>query len=225
MFSVYNLSMFHSMAGSTSARTLQRMCVFPLLFSTFCSGVFAAELITPESHARRYFTADLVICGEAASCTSKILEEKDVAGDSGWTNHHRTSVTASRVRVDSVLKGSFANPTIVVQRQSSQVWRSRFAGIEESGDSMYVVEMVVESGDLYADRMPCSGSWIMFLTEKDGVYSLMWRTFYEKIALDLYEVFQDIGEDVFIQYDLSSWEAVRKDSVWEYRLRKKPPPE
>lgn len=190
-----------------------------------CLGVSAAELITPESHARRYFKANLVIYGEVLSCTSKVLEEKDVAGDSGWTNHHKTSMTASAVRVDSVLKGSLANPTIVVQSQSSQAWRSRFAGIDESGDSMYVAEMAVESGDLYADRMLCSGSWIMFLTEEAGIYSLVWRTFYEKIALDLYEVFEDIGEDIFIRYDLSGWKAVRKDSVWEYRLRRRAPSE
>lgn len=201
------------------------MCVFTLLILAFCSGVFAAKDITPESHAGRYFRADLVIYGEVLSCTSKVLEEKDVAGDSGWINHHRMFVTVSTVRVDSVLKGSLTNPTIVVQRQSSQVGRSRFAGIDESGDSMYVAEMVVESGDLYADRMPCSGSWIMFLTEKDGIYFLMWRTFYEKIALDLYEVFEDTGEDVFIRYDLSGWEGVRKDSVWEYRLRRRAPSE
>ncbi|NIN01641.1 MAG: hypothetical protein GTO24_27150 [candidate division Zixibacteria bacterium] len=209
MGSVGNLSISCCANKSANLDALHKVCAVVFFHLMSCLGVSAAELITPESHARRYFKANLVIYGEVLSCTSKVLEERDVAGDSGWTNHHRTSMTASTVRVDSVLKGSLANPTIVVQSQLSQVWRSRFAGIDESGDSMYVGEMAVESGDLYADRMPCSESWIMFLTEKDGIYSLLWRTFYEKIALDLYEVFEDIGEDVFMQYDLSGCEAVR----------------
>ena len=225
MASVGNLPISCYAKKLANSDALPKVCAVVFFHLMFCLGVSATELITPESHARRYFKADLVIYGDALCCTSKVLEERDVAGDSGWINHHRMFVTASTVRVDSVLKGWFTDSTIVIRRELSQVWRSRFTGIDESGDSMYVAEMAVESGDPYADRMPCSGSWIVFLTEEDGIYSLMWRTFYDKIALDLYEVFEDIAEDVFIRYDLSGWEAVRKDSVWEYRLRKREPSE
>ena len=36
-------------------------------------------------------------------------------------------------------------------------------------------------------------------------------------------IFEDEGEDIFEKYDLSGWQGVKKDSVWELRLRRRTP--
>jgi hypothetical protein len=225
MSSVYRLSILYSSGKLAQVHALQRTCAVAAVLFIFCSGVLAAERITPKSHVGRYFKADLVIFGEALSCTTKVVEEKDVSGDSGWIYHYRTFMTASTVRVDSVLKGSFADSTIVIQKESSQESRSRFARVTESGDSLHLGQIVPEIDDFFGVKIPCSESWIIFATEEDGIYSFMWRTRYERIALDVYKACAEEGEKVYEEYDLSGWEAVEKDSAWEYRLRRKAPDE
>ncbi|UCB53515.1 MAG: hypothetical protein JSV10_05420, partial [Candidatus Zixiibacteriota bacterium] len=90
MCSGYELSISSCAKQLRHACTLGAICGFTALFLTLFIGVFATELITPESHARRYFKADLVIFGEALSCTTKVVEREDVPGDSGWVNHYTT---------------------------------------------------------------------------------------------------------------------------------------
>jgi len=211
-------------SGPTKRRALVGKCGFVTFVLLFCSAVCASEDITPASHAKRYFKADLVIFGEVLGCTTRVVEKKNVPGDSGWVNHHITFMNACTVRVDSALRGSFKDSTIVVQRESSQQSRSRFDRITEGGDSLYLGEMT-HPGDLFAVKIPSSGRWILFLTEKDSAFAFMWHADYSKTNLDLYKKFEEEGEDVFKRYDLRIWEGIEKDSIWELRLRTKPAPE
>ncbi len=229
MCSVYKTLISYYIEKLINARTLQNICVLALFFLTFCSGIFATECITPESHARRYFGADLVIFGEVVSCTTRVVSIEDVPGDSGWTYHRVLSVDEATVRVDSVLKGSFGDSAILVQTESSQESRWRLDKVTETGDSLPIGQLVqmavLPPGPGDASEIPSSGSWILFLTEKDGAFEFMWRADHNKSNLDLYRIFEDEGEDIFEKYDLSGWEGVKKDSVWELRLRRKPFPE
>lgn len=225
MCSDYKLLMSSCAKQVKHARTLGAICGFTALFLAFFAAVFATELITPGSHARRYFKADLVIFGEALSCTTKVVGSKDVPGDSGWVSHHTIFIKACSVRVDSVLKGSLEDSIIVVQEESSQAWMSRFEAIDENDDSLYMVQMAEEPGPGQANEIPSSGRWILFLMEDDSIYTFLWHADYNRMNLDLYGKFAEEGEDIFQKYDLSGWYRVREDSVWEYRLRRKPPPE
>jgi hypothetical protein len=208
-------------SGPTRVRALASIYGFVTFALLFCSAVRATENITPESHARRYFKADLVIFGEVLGCTTRVVEKKNVPGDSGWVNHHTTFMNECGVRVDSVLKGLFRDSTLVVQRKSSQQSRSRFDRITEGGDSLYLGEMT-ELGYAFDVKIPPSGSWILFLTKKDSTYDFMWHADHNKTNLDLYKKFEEEGEDILEKYDLSAWWMIKKDSLWELQLKPKP---
>jgi hypothetical protein len=198
---------------------------YPLVVLTLllCSTALAAECITPYSHAKRYFGADLVVFGEVLSCTTRVVSEEYVPGDSGWVYQHTVSIAEARMRVDSLLRGSGPDSIIVIQKRSTQAWRSRFDKVTETGDSLYFGEMAVLPGPGEASEVPSSGSWILFLTEKDGGFEFMWRADYNKCNLDLYRIFEEEGEKVFDEYDLSAWSGTQKDSIWELRLIRKVP--
>ncbi|UCB53463.1 MAG: hypothetical protein JSV10_05140, partial [Candidatus Zixiibacteriota bacterium] len=131
--------------------------------------------------------------------------------------------------VDSVLKGALAESVIVIQKESSQAWMSRFEAIvDENGESLYVGQSTLEPappGPGEANEIPSSGRWIVFLMEEDSTHTFLWRAKYNRMNLDLYRKFAEEGEDIFEKYDLSTWLRVREDSVWKYRLRIKSPPE
>jgi hypothetical protein len=202
---------------------VHRACTLVVLTLLLCSTAKATECITPESHARRYFDADLLVFGEVLTCTTTVVSEEDVSGDSGWMYHNTTRVTEIRVRIDSLLKGSVHDSIIIVQKKSTQTWNSRFLKTAETGDSLFLGEMSVLPGPGEASEVPSSGSWILFLTEKDGGFKFMWRADYNKCNLDLYKIFEEEGEEVFERYDLSAWSDTQKDSVWELRLIRKVP--
>lgn len=228
MCSDYKLLMSSCAKQVKHARTLGAICGFTALFLALFAAVFATERMTPGSHARRYFKADLVIFGETLSCTTNVVERKDVPGDSGWVNHYTTLASTCTVRVDSVLKGALAESVIVIRKESSQAWMSRFEAIDVNGESLYVGQSTLEPappGPGEADEIPFSGRWILFLMEKDSTYTFLWRAKYNRKNLDFYKKFAEEGEDIFEKYDLSGWYRVREDSVWKYRFRRKPPPE
>jgi hypothetical protein len=196
---------------------------YPLVVLTLllCSTALAAECITPYSHAKRYFGADLVVFGEVLSCTTRVVSEEYVPGDSGWVYQHTSSIAEARMRVDSLLRGSGPDSIIVIQKNSTQAWRSRFDKVTETGDSLYFGEMAVLPGPGEASEVPSSGSWILFLTEKNERFEFMWRADYNKLNLDLYRIFADVGDSVFELYDLSGWIVADKDSVPRLQFKKK----
>jgi hypothetical protein len=202
---------------------VQEACTLGVLTLLLCSTVLATECITPESHARRYFRADLVVFGEVLSCTTRIVSKEDIPGDCGWVYQHTSRIAEARMRVDSLLRGSGPDSIIVIQKKSTQAWRSRFDKVTETGDSLFLGEIAVLPGPGEASEVPSSGSWILFLTEKDGGFEFMWRADYNKCNLDLYKIFEEEGKEVFEKYDLSAWSGTQKDSVWELRLIRKVP--
>ncbi|MGB2804144.1 MAG: hypothetical protein WBD64_04510 [Candidatus Zixiibacteriota bacterium] len=184
-------------SGPAKMRALVAICGFVTFVLLFCSAVHASENITPASHARRYFKADVVIFGEVLGCTTNVVERKDVPGDSGWVNHYTTLASTCTVRVDSALKGALAESVIVIQKESSRAWKSRFEAIDENGDSLYMGQMAEEPGPGEANEIPSSGRWILFLIEKDSTYTFLWRAKYDRMNLDLYRKFAEEGRRYF----------------------------
>lgn len=138
-----------------------------------------------------------MIFGEVLGCTTNVVERKDVPGDSGWVNHYTTLASTCTVRVDSALKGALAESVIVIQKESSRAWKSRFEAIDENGDSLYMGQMAEEPGPGEANEIPSSGRWILFLIEKDSTYTFLWRAKYDRMNLDLYRKFAEEGRRYF----------------------------
>ena len=188
----------------TKARTMGVIHGLVTGFLVSCSLAQATECITPESHARRYHQADVVIFGQVISCTTNVVERKDVPGDSGWVNHYTTHASTCTVRVDSVLKGALAESVMVIQKEWSRAWMSRSEPIDENGESPCVGQIAmaaVSPGPGEANEIPSSGRWILFLMEDDSTYTFLWRADYNRMNLDLYGKLAEEGEDIFEKYD------------------------
>ncbi len=156
-----------------------------------------AECITEESHANRYFKADLIIYGEVLSCTTGVIKDENTPGDSGWINRRITSRTSCFVRVDSVLKGYCPDSIIVIFYENTQNSRNRFWGLDDRGESLYVGEIAAIGADDKINIPSFGNKWIIFLVDKDGAFYFLWYSEYNGGNLSLYRRFEDKGEDYF----------------------------
>jgi len=184
--------------------SLWRICTFVSLFLIFCSGLFASECITNLDEARRYLDADLVIVGDVIGCSTKVVEEKDTPGDSGWVYHWTKFINLHFVRVDSVIKGCFTDSVIIITSYSFRDYALKriFEGITEKGDSMfsYMGEEALPDDGSWSD-IPDSGKFIILLKEKDCIYISTLCDAYSKAAIDFYREVDEKGEDYFKRYE------------------------
>ena len=173
-----------------------KICVFAFLFLISCYKLFAAKLVNPHEDARSYLDADLVIAGRVLSCTTKVIERREIPADSGWIQHYDKFQKIHIIKVDSLVKGSFVDSTIVIQTESSQEWRSRLFKIDEKGDSLFIGEAFVrdEEGDAV---IPESGKFIILLKKKEGIYISTLCRVYNKFNLDFFREVEEKGEDYF----------------------------
>jgi hypothetical protein len=181
--------------NTNSARKIFWLFILLLMLN---STALPSECITEESHANRYFRADLIIFGEVLSCTTSVIRTENTSGDSGVIHRHTTFQTSCFVKVDSMLKGYYSDSIIVVFDENTQDMQTKFEKLDEKGESLFVGEMTVELTDkIY---LPSASKWIIFLVDKDGDCYFLWYTEYNKGTLDLYHKFEEKGEDYFIKH-------------------------
>jgi len=182
-----------------------KKCTFANLFLMLCSCAFATEALDNLKQARRYLDADLVIVGEILACSTKTIEEKDLPGNNGWFHHYTKFVNTHLVRVDSVMKGAFADSIIIIKRESSKGydWKSEFVSITEKGDSLFNMEMRPGVGGEGWDSIPDSGKCIILLVEKDSIYTPTLCSGYNKSSIDFYREVEEKGEEYFKKFGIS----------------------
>jgi hypothetical protein len=180
------------------AFSLKTICGVFLLFCIFYSCAFSSELITEESHANRYFRADLIIFGEILTCTTSAVKTESTPGDSGWTFGSNTFLNSCLVRVDSVLKGHYSDSMIIIFNEDTQHYQSRFDRLDDKGASLYVAEIYPEMMDKIS--IPSNGKWIIFLVDREGACYFLWNAEYNKSNLDLYRKFEEKGESYFKEH-------------------------
>ena len=180
---------------------LWKVPTLSILILMYSSCVFAAEVLTNE--ARRYLDADLVIVGEILACSTQIVEEKDLPGNNGWFHHYTRFVNTHLVRVDSVMKGAFADSTIIIKRESSKGydWKSEFVRITEKGDSLFKMEMRPGVGGEGWTSIPDSGKCIILLVVKDSVYTPTLCRDYDKSTIDFYKEIEEKGAEYFKKFE------------------------
>ncbi|MDP3024197.1 MAG: hypothetical protein Q8O10_01535 [candidate division Zixibacteria bacterium] len=158
--------------------------------------MFGTKPVDPYEDARRYLDAGLVIVGQVLSCTTTVTEEREIPGDSGWVNHQDKLMKTYTIRVDSVLKGSIPDSTIIIQSESFNTWRSRLFNIGEKGDSLFLGQdfLSIDESDAV---VPESGKFILLLKEVDGIYTSILCRAYDKFNLDFLKEVKEKGEDYF----------------------------
>ncbi|MFA5034070.1 MAG: hypothetical protein WC614_13765 [bacterium] len=111
---------------------------YVILGITFYSSGFAVEKVT--DHAQRYLDANLVIVGNVLSCSTKVITKKDSlitsGSDSGWVRHWDVSVDIYKTKVDTVVKGVFADSIIIIESKpyAGNIWKSQSLEIDEKGN-------------------------------------------------------------------------------------------
>lgn len=183
--------------------SLLKKCTFTNLFLMLCSCAFATEVL--DNEASRYFDADLVIVGEILACSTKTIEEKDSPGNNGWFHHYTKFMNTHLVRVDSVMKGAFADSTIIIKSESSKGydWKSELVSITEKGDSLFNREMSLRFGGESWANIPDSGKYIILLVVKDSVYTPILCRDYDKSTIDFYREIEGKGEEYLKKFGIS----------------------
>lgn len=185
--------------------SLLKKCNFVALFLMLCSCAFATEALDNLKQARLYLDADLVIVGKILACSTKIIEEKDVPASGGWFHHYTRFLDTHLVKVDSVIKGVFADSTIIIKREFSEGydWKSEIVSIAERGDSLIKMSMTPQIGGRGWAGIPDSGKYIILLVEKDSIYTPTLCTGYDKLSLDFYREVEEKGEEYFKRFGIS----------------------
>jgi len=177
------------------------MCAFLLLISS-CT-LYAAKVVNLFEYARSYLDADLVIVGQPLSCTTIVVEEKNIPGNNGWTIYYKKLLNIHQIRIDSLMKGSYDDSTIVIQSESyyRHDWKSTgpTGTVNEKGDSLYEMVIMKPNGSDYISDavIPSSGKFIILLSEKEGIYTSILCRVYDKYHLDFFRIVQQKGESYF----------------------------
>lgn len=201
MFQGYKFLMSPRIRWLINTFSLWRICTFASLFLIiFYSGLFASECFPfPDEIARRYLDADLVIVGDVIGCSTKVVEEKDTLGDDGGVYHSKKFLIYHTVRVDSVIKGCYADSTILIQNKypKGYSWRSI-----SFNDSSGLVEMSTAGiSDVSVSDIPDAGKFIILIKKEDRMHISTLCDAYSKANIDFYREVEEKGEDYFKRYE------------------------
>ncbi len=190
------------MIKSTDIRMLKdlyficRIITFSILLLILHFDVFASQ---PVDLYENYLDADLVIVGNVLSCSTKIIEEKELPETGSWIWHCTKFMNIHMVRVDSVIKGSFSDTTLIIQNESFKTYYWR----EEKGDSLSSMKIRPGIGDESVSNIPGLGKFIIILKKKDGIYTSTLCMAYDKSILDFYKKIQEKGKGHFKKFESS----------------------
>ncbi|MFA5034090.1 MAG: hypothetical protein WC614_13865, partial [bacterium] len=148
-----------------------------------------------NEHAEKYLSADWVTIGTVFSCTTKVIRTDSFSNGSDtskWVRYDVTLADIYKIKVDSVIKGVFADSIIVIQSPSyTNILHSKFTERDAKGNPIFATKTVKDF--LNIDRI--NGPWyvksrkkiIALLQKKDTVYTSTLFRRYDKDILDFYK--------------------------------------
>ncbi|MFA5034065.1 MAG: DUF4424 family protein, partial [bacterium] len=149
-----------------------------------------------NEHAEKYLSADLVTIGTALSCTTKVIQDESLSipgSDTADISHYTTVTDIYNIKVDSVIKGVFADSIIIVRSPSYRnILKSKFTGRDARGKPVFVTKTVK---DFFNTPDRINGSWyvtsktkcIALLQKKDTTYTSTLFRRYDKDIIDFYK--------------------------------------
>lgn len=161
--------------------------VFILFLLIFPSHGLAR--ISSYVHAKIYLAADLVIIGDILSCTTKVVKEDTCIIDTGSVTHWKISINNYKIKVDTVIKGVFADSIIIIKSEpyATNIVRTKSLGLDEESNSKSSVSKNFSDSD---DRI---NNWninnhkhIILLHKKDTTYISMLLHDYNKDIINYF---------------------------------------
>jgi hypothetical protein len=138
---------------------------------------------------QEYLNADLVVVGQAMSCTTRTIKTHDMTPGDGNVYHYTTYTDNYRIKALYTLKDNFLDSILNVQSDTyTQCYiTSTTLIIDEKGDSSFMGKAYIPYGEAQPKRIPKQGMSIMLLEKKDTTYVLTYFTNYTKKELDFYQ--------------------------------------
>lgn len=152
---------------------------------------------------QEYLNADLVIVGQALSCTTRLIETHDRVWEDSWVSHYTTYIDDYQIKIFFTLKGTISDSILNAQSDSytQSTTSPPILEIDEKHDTMVHTSGIMQyplDGQPQPNRITIHDTWIILLQKKDTSYVLTYFTGNTKDELDFYQSFakKDVPETV-----------------------------
>ena len=136
--------------------------------------VFAEEvkILLPQVKTQHFFEADLVIVGIVDSIEQHQSQDIKVKENSGWIIHYTEYFDRCAIRINSVLKGSISEDTLVFESRtySGIPTKYKFSQINNAGDSVFTGISEINC-DSHSNGLKKNGNYLILFKVIENKYS------------------------------------------------------